>query len=283
MEGRGGGAPLTHQAAPPTPDLGAKPFVNHQNILEQPTVQPVALSPAPSQDTVVSTASGFGTNRGHMEKREEDEKGASTIVIEDEAMKEPRGIKSTLNAEACFNLDHEVQEIEESRAIQEEAEERQRKKMARRTEPGAGAASSSGVNPPPGLPTPQPAPGASAHDHAGDRTKDLRVPANDLDTKMARMTENMELLLTRQFTQDHARAMVDTIWQKVQDQVEPIKTKQVELDKRVTVLEEKGDKKTNHATTQLVRLTDKHDPANKQVTVMWQVAQQSLDQKNAGN
>ena len=40
--------PSTHQAAPPTPDPSAKPFVNHQNILEQPTVQPVALSPAPS-------------------------------------------------------------------------------------------------------------------------------------------------------------------------------------------------------------------------------------------
>ena len=63
VEGRGGGMPSTNQAAPPTPDLGAKPFVNRQNILEQPTVQPVALSPAPSQDTVVSTASGFGANR----------------------------------------------------------------------------------------------------------------------------------------------------------------------------------------------------------------------------
>ena len=88
----------------------------------------------------------------------------------------------------------------------------------------------------------------------------------------------MELLLTRQFTQDHASAMVNTIWHKVQEQVEPIKAKQVELDKRVTVLENK-EEKPNHATTQLIRLTDKHDPANKQVTVMWQIAQQTLDQK----
>ena len=39
------------------------------------------------------------------------------------------------------------------------------------------------------------------------------------------------------------------------------------------------EEKPSHATTRLIRLTDKHDPANKQVTVMWQVAQQSLEQK----
>ena len=103
--------------------------------------------------------------------------------------------------------------------------------------------------------------------------------------KLQRMTEKMEQLLTKQeaaarkqMTQDHAKTMVDTIWQKVQQAVQPIKIKQAELEQRVTLLEEEEEKPI-HATTQLIRLTDKHDPANKQVTVMYQVTQQTIDQK----
>ena len=292
-----GGQVVEGQAAPATPNPETRPIVSHQNILEQPTVKPVALSPAPSNDTVVSTASGFGVNtvqtaqdgqKNTTKLQSQETKGVAANNLDDEEMNEPRGVKTTLSTVACFDLDYEVQEIEESRAIQEEANERQRSKFARREEPGAGSASSSGLHPPPGL-TPQQAQTAPLQTHTGGTPRDPPLPVNDLDAKIARMAEKMELLLVNQqesrqmqLTQDHAKNMFHDlkadIWQKVQDQVEPIKTKQAELDKRVTVLEGK-EEKPDHATTQLIRITDKHDPANTQVTVMWQIAQQSLDQK----
>ena len=102
---------------------------------------------------------------------------------------------------------------------------------------------------------------------------------------MQRMTETIEHLLNNQeaaartqMTQAHAQTLVDTILQRVQDDVQPVKAKQVELDNRVTALE-RTEEKPDRATTQLIRIPDKHDPANKHLTVMWQIAQQSLDQK----
>ena len=51
-----------------------------------------------------------------------------------------------------------------------------------------------------------------------------------------------------------------------------------DIDTGVAVLENK-EAAPAHATAQLIRVTDRHGPANKDTTVMWQIKEQSLEQK----
>ena len=60
---------------------------------------------------------------------------------------------------------------------------------------------------------------------------------------MEKLLSNQEATARTQTTQAHATTLIDTIWQKVQEELQPDKEKQAELDNRVTVLEKKKKKR----------------------------------------